>query len=178
MVTQVYYTIFMGLIALERIAELFVARRNAALSFAKGAKEFGKEHYPYMVLLHLFLLFGCVVEVWFFDRSFSPIVGALSLSLAVFCQALRWWVIYTLGFMWNTRVIVVPGCARISHGPFRWLKHPNYVAVVIEGIVLPLGHGAWFTALVFTIANAVLLTIRIRCEEKALSSNLHARNEG
>lgn len=172
MVTQSYFLILMGLIALERLAELIVAKRNAAWSFARGAKEFGQGHYPFMVVLHVFLLVSCVVEVCFWNRPYLPIVSPLCLALVLSCQAMRWWVIYTLGPLWNTRVIVVPGGVRVQHGPFRWLKHPNYFAVIIEGMTLPLCHGAWFTALVFSIANAALLTVRIRCEEAALASNL------
>jgi methyltransferase len=83
-------------------------------------------------------------------------------------QALRWWCIATLGRRWNTRVIVVPGLAPVTSGPYRFLAHPNYVAVVVEGIALPLVHEAWLTALVFTGANAALLTVRIRAENAAL----------
>ena len=94
--------------------------------------------------------------------------GGLALVLA--SQALRWWCIATLGRRWNTRVIVVPGLAQVTRGPYRLLRHPNYVAVVVEGVALPLVHAAWITALVFTLANAGLLAIRIRCEDRALAS--------
>jgi methyltransferase len=84
-------------------------------------------------------------------------------------QALRWWCIATLGRRWNTRVIVVPGLAPVSGGPYRWLRHPNYVAVVVEGAALPLVHAAWVTAVVFTVLNAFLLRVRIRVEDAALA---------
>ena len=84
-------------------------------------------------------------------------------------QALRWWCIATLGHRWNTRVVVVPGLSRITHGPYRWLRHPNYVAVVLEGAALPLVHTAWATALTFTVLNAALLRVRLRVEEQALA---------
>jgi methyltransferase len=83
---------------------------------------------------------------------------------------LRWWCIRTLGPQWNTRVVRVPGQARVTGGPYRWLSHPNYVAVVVEGIVLPLVHTAWVTALLFTVANLVLLRVRLRVEEAALAT--------
>jgi methyltransferase len=90
------------------------------------------------------------------------------LALVVLSQALRWWCITTLGRRWNTRVIVVPGLAPVTGGPYRFLSHPNYVAVVVEGFALPLVHSAWITAVVFTVLNAALLTVRIRSENAAL----------
>jgi methyltransferase len=92
------------------------------------------------------------------------------LALVVASQALRWWCIATLGHQWNTRVIVVPGLPLVSAGPYRWLRHPNYVAVVVEVAALPLVHTAWVTALVFTLANAAVLAVRIPVEERALAT--------
>ena len=92
------------------------------------------------------------------------------LVLVVTSQALRWWCIATLGPRWNTRVIVVPGLAAVSTGPYRWFRHPNYVAVVVEGLALPLVHAAWVTALVFTVADAALLRVRLRAENAALAT--------
>ena len=101
------------------------------------------------------------------------------LALVLASQALRWWCIATLGRQWNTRVIVVPGLPRVTGGPYRFLSHPNYVAVVVEGFALPLVHSAWITALVFTVLNAVLLTVRIRVENAALASlGRRARTSG
>jgi methyltransferase len=90
------------------------------------------------------------------------------LALVVGSQALRWWCICTLGRQWNTRIVVVPGMPRIAEGPYRLLSHPNYVAVVVEGLALPLVHDAWLTAIVFSGLNAALLTVRIRAEDVAL----------
>ena len=92
------------------------------------------------------------------------------LAVVLATQALRWWCIVTLGPQWNTRVIVVPGATRVVAGPYRWLSHPNYVAVVIEGFALPLVHTAWLTAALFTVLNAVLLRTRLRVENAALAS--------
>jgi methyltransferase len=91
------------------------------------------------------------------------------LGLVLVAQGLRWWCIATLGSQWNTRVIVVPGLPRISNGPYRWMRHPNYVAVVLEGVALPLVHSAWLTAVMFTLLNAVLLRIRLGDENRALA---------
>jgi methyltransferase len=90
------------------------------------------------------------------------------LAVVVLAQALRWWCIRTLGPQWNTRVIVVPGMPRVTGGPYRWMKHPNYVAVVVEGIALPLVHTAWITAVVFTVLNAWVLRVRLADENRAL----------
>lgn len=168
MTSPVLFTVLVGLVALERLAELVVAQRNARWAFARGGRETGRGHYPVMVVLHAGLLVGCLVEVWAADRPFVPALGWVMLALALGSQALRWWCIATLGPRWNTRVIVVPGLPLVARGPYRWLRHPNYVAVVVEGFALPLVHTAWVTALVFTVANAALLTVRIRTENRAL----------
>jgi methyltransferase len=168
MVSEVLFTILVGAVALERVAELVVAKRNLAWSLARGGQESGFAHYPFMVALHTGLLAGCVLEVWLGPRPFLPALGFPMLVLVFASQALRWWCIRTLGPQWNTRVIVVPGAGRITGGPYRLLPHPNYVAVVMEGFALPLTHTAWLTALVFTALNAVLLNVRIRTENAAL----------
>ncbi len=160
------YFALMALVGLERVAELVVSRRNAAWSLARGGVERGAEHYPVMVVLHTAFLIGCVVEGS--QRAFTPALGWPMLALVVAAQALRWWVITTLGPRWNTRVIVVPGLPLVTGGPFRYLRHPNYLAVVVEGFALPLVHGAWITALVFSLANAWLLWVRIGVENRAL----------
>ena len=163
------YWALLALVGLERLAELRVSRRNAAWSLARGGVERGAEHYPVMVFLHTGLLVGCALEPWLLGRAFLPWLGWPMLALALGCQGLRWWVIRTLGPRWNTRVIIVPGLPRVDGGPFRFLRHPNYLAVVTEGLALPLIHTAWLTALVFSACNAVLLWVRIRVEERALS---------
>lgn len=175
MTSQVLYTVLLGAVVLERFAELAVARRNAHWAFAHGGRETGGGHYPVMVVLHTALLLGCLAEVWLADRPFGPALGWVMLALALGSQGLRWWCIRTLGPRWNTRVIVVPGMPLVDGGPYRWLRHPNYVAVVVEGVALPLAHSAWLTALVFTAANAWLLTVRIRTENRALADAAPAR---
>lgn len=163
---------YVGLVLLvggERVLEIVVAARNRGWSLAHGGVERGRGHYPYMVALHTALLLGCVLEVAVADRPFVPALGYPMLVLLVAAQALRWWCITTLGRQWNTRILVVPGLARVARGPYRLLRHPNYVAVVVEGVVLPLVHTAWVTATVFTVLNAVVLRIRIRVEEAALT---------
>ncbi|WP_189152982.1 isoprenylcysteine carboxyl methyltransferase family protein [Lentzea pudingi] len=168
--SQVWYSVLVGLVAVERLAELVVAKRNLAWSLARGGRETGFAHYPFMVVLHTGLLAGCLAEVWLADRDFVALLGWPMLALVVLSQALRWWCIRVLGRQWNTRIVVVPGLPRVTGGPYRLVPHPNYVAVVVEGVALPLVHGAWLTALVFTVLNAGLLTVRIRAENDALRS--------
>lgn len=162
------FTIVVALVGLERIAELVVSNRNAAWSLERGGRETGQGHYPVMVVLHSGLLVGMLVEAWLRRPDVPATLAWSMLALAVASQALRWWCITTLGPRWNTRVIVVPGLAPVTGGPYRLLRHPNYVAVVVEGVALPLVHAGWITAIVFTVLNAGLLTVRIRVEDRAL----------
>lgn len=174
--------LYVGLVLLvvaARLVELSVARSHEAWARARGAAEYGRGHYPVMVLLHTALLVGCLVEAPL--RPFTAWLAAPMLVLLVAAHVLRWWCIRSLGVQWNTKVLVVPGVPLVVRGPYRWaspdargwrrvLRHPNYVAVVAEGVALPLVHSAWVTAAVFTVANLVLLRTRIRVEEQALSS--------
>lgn len=161
------YALILGLVVAERIVELVVSRRNAAWSFARGGREHGRGHFPVMVALHTLFLPACLLEAWLGERA-APSWWPVALAAAIAAQALRWWCIGTLGPRWNTRVITVPGLRPIQAGPYRLLRHPNYVAVVVEGVALPAIHGAWLTAAAFTALNAALLTVRIRVEEAAL----------
>lgn len=166
------YTVLILLVAAERVAELVVARRNASWSRAHGGVAYGDGHYPVMVALHTGLLAGCLAETQLAPRPFQPLLGWPMLALTLGAQALRWWCISTLGPRWNTRVIVVPGLPLVSAGPYRLLRHPNYLAVVVEGLALPLVHGAWLTATGFTLLNLPLLAVRLRCENAALARSV------
>jgi methyltransferase len=165
-----WFTVLIVAVGLERLAELVVSTRNAAWSAERGGVETGAGHYPVMVVLHTGLLVGTLAEVWLRRPAFVPALGLTMLALVLAALALRWWCIASLGRQWNTRVIVVPGLPRITGGPYRLLSHPNYVAVVVEGFALPLVHSAWITAVVFTVCNAALLTVRIGVESRALAA--------
>jgi methyltransferase len=171
MVTSLaFFTVVVALVAVERLVELVVSKRNAAWSLARGGRESGRGHYAVMVVLHTGLLVGMLVEAWV-RRPVVPVGLAVTmLVLAVASQGLRWWCIATLGRRWNTRVIVVPDLPRVAAGPYRFMSHPNYVAVVVEGFALPLVHACWLTALVFTVANAFVLAVRLRVENAALAT--------
>ena len=164
-----YYLLILA-VGVERLIELVVSKRHARWALARGGVEHGRGHYPFMVAVHIGLLLGCIFEVWAAQPPFIALLGWTMLGLVVASQALRWWCVATLGSRWNTLVIVVPGLPLVDKGPYRWLKHPNYVAVVVEGIALPLVHSAWITALVFTAVNAVVLSVRISVENRALAT--------
>jgi methyltransferase len=154
----------------ERLSELRISRRNAARAFALGGVEFGKRHFPVMVALHTGLLVACFAEAWLLHRPFVPALGIPALVVTLGCQGARYWIIGILGERWNTRVIVVPGLPLVARGPYRVLKHPNYVVVAIEGIALPLVYTDWITAIAFTVLNAILLLgVRIPVENRALA---------
>jgi methyltransferase len=169
-ISQLLLTALVLAVGVERLAELTLSKRHAAWAFSRGGQEFGRGHFPAMVVLHSALLVGTVAEVWLLERPFLPILGWTALAIVIASQSLRWWCIASLGRQWNTRVIVVPGLPLVSRGPYRRLRHPNYVAVVLEGAALPLVHSAWATAAVFTLLNAALLARRIQVEERALAT--------
>ena len=165
------YLVLLALLGVERLVELAISRRNAAAAVARGAIEVGQRHFQVMKVLHTAFLIGCAVEVVVLRRPFIPALGVPMLGLVVLAQALRYWAVVTLGRRWNVRVLVVPGYHAIVSGPYRYLRHPNYLAVIVEGFAVPLVHTAWVTALAFTVADAALLWVRIRCEERALTAH-------
>ena len=164
------FVVLVLLVGAERVVELVLSKRHIAWSIANGGREFGAGHYPAMVTLHSALLVGAVVEVLTAHRPFLPFVGWPMLAVVLAAQSLRWWCIATLGRHWNTKIVVIPGRPLVVAGPYRWLRHPNYVAVVAEGIALPMVHTAWLTCVAFTSLNAWLLSVRIRTENAALTT--------
>ena len=168
---MVTYWILLAVIAGERVCELAVSARHAAALLRRpGAAEYGQGHFPIMVALHVTLIAGCAGEPLLAHRAFIPAFGWPMIAVVVAANALRWWCVLTLGERWTARVIVLAGAPLVRRGPYRWFAHPNYVAVVVEGAALPLAGSAWITAIAFTAANAALLTVRIRCETRALAS--------
>lgn len=158
-------------VALERIVELFVSNRNAQSAFDQGGKEYGQGHFGFMKVMHTLFLIACPAEVLLLDRNPEPWLWVPMFLVVLGTMSLRYWAIGTLGSRWNTRVIVVPGLQAVSEGPYKYMRHPNYVAVVLELIALPLMGGAWITALVFSVVNLALLKVRIDCEEAALAEH-------
>jgi methyltransferase len=166
--TRWLYTGLVLLVTLARLVELVVAGRNRQWLMAQGAVEVGAGHYPAMVVQHGLFLVACVVEVWWRGRPFVPLLAVVMAALLLAAMTLRYWVIATLGRRWTTRIFCLPGAPMVTTGPFRYLRHPNYLAVAIEILALPLIHTAWWTATVFSATNALVLRYRIRVEETAL----------
>ena len=161
------YLALLGVLAVERLVELAISSRNARGLRARGAVEAGRAHYPPMVALHATFLAACAVAA--LARPAPPpapfLVAVPALAAG---QALRWWAMAALGPRWTTRVLVLPGAPPVTRGPYRYLRHPNYLAVVLEMAAVPLLWGSWGVALAFSTANAALLALRIRAEERAL----------
>lgn len=166
--SRVLYLLLLGVVIVERLVELSIAKRNTRNLLRRGALEVGSGHYPTMVLMHTLFLISAPLEVWLLDRPLIPPLAVGMLLLLFGAMTLRYWVIATLGERWTTRIICLPGSPLVATGPYRYLRHPNYLAVVVETIALPMVHTAWLTAVVFTLCNALLLRVRIDVEDKAL----------
>jgi methyltransferase len=156
------------LLTAERGVELWLSARNTRRALAAGGVEAGQGHYPAMVLLHGVFLPACALEPLLWPRAWPRALSLGALAVALLAMALRWWAIATLGARWSTRIVVWPGRPLVRAGPYRLLRHPNYLAVVLELLAVPLIGGAVVTAAVATLANLLLLTTRIRAEEGAL----------
>lgn len=156
-------------VSVQRLVELRYAERNRAKALQRGAREFGAEHYIFFVILHTAWLLGWVVEGVWFARQMTVGDSVALFEAFLLAQGLRYWAIVSLGAAWNTRILIVPGTERVVKGPYKWVNHPNYIAVAIELLTGPLIFGAWRTALIATLLNAVLLLfIRIPAENRAL----------
>jgi methyltransferase len=158
---------FLVVLAAQRIGELVVSDRNARQLEALGAREHAAGHFPLLVLVHILFPVLLVIEVLVLGARPGP-AWPLWLVLWMAAQALRYAAVRALGVRWTVRIFVLPGSPLVTGGPYRWLRHPNYVAVVIELLAAPLLFGAWRTALVVGALNAIALRIRIRAEESAL----------
>ena len=153
----------LAFVTVQRLAELMLSQRNTRRLLARGANEVAPGHYPFLVTLHA----AWLAVLWVFGPG--PPIEVVPLVLFALLQLGRVWVIATLGERWTTRIVCLPGVAPVTGGPYRWLRHPNYLAVILEIASLPLVHTAWLTALVFSLLDGILLRVRIRAEEEGLS---------
>jgi methyltransferase len=158
----------LAFVTLQRLGELWLSARNERRLRARGAVEAGRSHYPVMVVLHTAWLAGLWLLAW--SRPANWWLVAAYAALQIF----RYWVIASLGERWTTRVLVLPGAPPVAHGPYRFLRHPNYAVVALEIALLPLAFGLPVFAVAFTLANAALLTWRIHVEERAWTAPRHA----
>lgn len=166
--SRVAFVALVALVAIQRLLEMAISKRNYRRALARGGVESGAGHFPWMVLMHAAFIVAGPAEVLLLARPWVPPLAAVAISLLILAQALRYWAVAALGHRWTTRVVCVPGDRLVTSGPYRWLRHPNYLAVVAEFIALPLVHTAWITAGVFSVANAIVLRRRIGVEEDAL----------
>lgn len=151
------------LVALQRLAELWLSRRNARRLVAEGGREIGGGHFPVLVAVHV----GWLAAIAFLVPADAPVYWAVIAAYLV-VQAGRYWVIATLGRQWTFRVVDTPGAPLVRGGPYRWCRHPNYVIVVLEVALLPLAFAAWQIALVFSVANVAVLAWRLRLENASI----------
>ena len=166
--SRLWWTFLLLLVVVQRLAELRLSARNARRLLARGGVEAGRGHMPLLVALHVGFLIACPLEVWRLDRPLRWWLAAPALVVLGLAQLLRIWAIRSLGERWSVRVIVVPGVAPVESGPYRHIRHPNYLAVILEIASIPLIHGAWITAAAFSALNGAALALRIHVEERLL----------
>ena len=154
--------VILALVTLQRLGELWLSKRNTTRLLARGAREHAPSHYQLLVGVHT----AWLLALWLL-APFRPVDG-FWLAMFVAIEILRIWVLASLGPRWTTRIIVLPDTDLVRRGPYRFINHPNYLVVVSEILVLPLVFGLWQVALIFTLLNAAILTIRIRAENEAL----------
>jgi methyltransferase len=160
--SPIFNIVILALVTIERLGELWLANRNTKRLLAEGAREHGAGHYPLIVALHA----SWLAALWWLAPT-QPI-EPLWLALFFLIEIGRLWVLATLGERWTTRIIVLPDAPLVRRGPYRFVDHPNYLVVTAEILVLPLAFGLWRTALVFSAINAILLTVRVHSENRAL----------
>ncbi|KXH86889.1 isoprenylcysteine carboxyl methyltransferase family protein [Sporosarcina sp. HYO08] len=154
-------------VILQRLVELFIAKRNEKWMLNQGAFEVGAAHYPAMVVMHISFFATLIIEVTLFDRALSPLLDYL-FGAFLLLQTARIWCLTSLGRFWNTKIIILPGAEVVRKGPYRFMRHPNYTIVTLELLILPLLFSAYLTTIIFAVLNAWMLSIRIPAEEKAL----------
>ncbi|WP_163969820.1 isoprenylcysteine carboxyl methyltransferase family protein [Oceanobacillus halotolerans] len=160
--------ILFTIVILQRLMELRIAKRNEQWMKERGALELGAQHYKWFVLVHSIFFLSILLEVML-RNPINASVNYYLLAIFVLTQLLRIWCIQSLGRFWNTKIIVLPKFTPITRGPYKYVKHPNYIIVAIELFIIPLLFGAYITAIIFPILHGLLLTIRIPTEEKALT---------
>ena len=170
-ITVPAYIALLSLVALLRLIEVRISRRNQRRLAAKGVDKVAEPHFRWMVLFHIGLLVSAGVEVVFLHRPFLPFLALGMGMVFLLANCLRWWVIHVMAEHWNIQVMASADLGVIVEGPFRWVRHPNYAAVFVELIALPLIHSAWFTALVGAVIHCWILSRRLKIEESVLMSN-------
>ncbi len=163
-----FFIIFLSIIIIQRISELILSKRNENYLRSRGAVEYDKKGYKYIVLMHNLFFISVITEFVFLERQLNEYWKVL-LIIFICTQLLRYWALFSLGKRWNTKILVLPNTEPIRSGLYKHLKHPNYIAVIIEIGVIPLLFSCYYTAVVFSILNLIVLKRRIRIEEKVLN---------
>jgi methyltransferase len=164
-----FFAVFYFILVIQRIVELKIAKLNENWMLQRGALEFGKNHYHYMVFMHVLFFAALLAEKIIADKGISTF-WPLLLIVFFLLQGLRVWAILSLGRYWNTKILVVPNAYIVKKGPYHFIKHPNYLVVSLELLVIPVLFNAYFTAAIFTLLNMAMLSVRIPQEECALKS--------
>ena len=165
------FLVLLAAVAALRLLELRISRRHQQQLMARGAAKIDEPRFRWMVLLHTAVLVGAALEVILLKRPFLPLLGAVMFAVFLAANAVRWWVIRTLGDHWNVQVMDSTRLGVVTSGPFRFVRHPNYAAVFAEMLALPLIHTAWITALAGSLAHLAVLTQRLSTEERVLFAN-------
>ena len=165
------YLALLAVVAVGRLLELCISRRNQRTLEARGISKIHEPHFRWMVVVHAGVLGGAALEVTLLQRPILPALAISMGALFVLANFLRWWVIRALAGHWNVEVMASPRLGVVTSGPYRWVRHPNYVAVVAELFALPMIHTAWITALVGSAANLEILRRRVRVEDGVLMSD-------
>ncbi len=158
-----YFILFVILVIAQRLTELFISERNRKWLLSQGAVEYGREHYPYIVALHTLFIASMIGEYWFRGgHSADSVFLVLFIALLIF----KYWILRSLGPYWNTRIYRIPGSAPVKKGPYKLFRHPNYVDVVCEIAIIPMVFHLYYTAIIFSLLNGIILSVRIRVENK------------
>ncbi|MBW8349035.1 hypothetical protein K0H71_06125 [Bacillus sp. IITD106] len=171
-----FFLILLLIVIVQRLVELRIAKRNEQWMLASGAKEYGQSHYHLMVLMHIGFFVSLIVEYLIRNPSLNT-VWPIFLFIFIVAQIARIWVIMTLGKYWNTKIIVLPGIKVVKKGPFKYVKHPNYIIVTIELFVIPMIFNLYITAISFLVLNQIILRVRIPIEENALRENTNYKEK-
>lgn len=163
------FVFLISFVIAQRVVELVVARRNERWMKEQGAIELGAGHYGWMVMMHVAFFVALIAEILLLHRQ-PPSWVAVPFVIFFCAQAIRIWALWSLGRFWNTKILVLPGASVVRRGPYRFIRHPNYFVVTVELLALPLVFQAYWTALLFTLLNVVILSVRIPMEERALNA--------
>jgi len=158
-----YFAIFISIIVLQRLSELYISRQNEKWLLANGAIEYGQSHYPFIVALHTLFIISIIVEYIFTPDAQ---IDYVFLILFVLVLAFKFWALSSLGQYWNTKIYRIPGVVPVKKGPYKIFKHPNYGEVICEIAIIPMVFHLYYTAIIFTVLNAIMLSVRISVENK------------